>query len=161
MKNKKTRVFTSGTWDLFHVGHVRLIQRSMAFGDELIVGVSTDELVEEYKGVKPVIPFEERLEIISSLSGVTKAVKQTVLTEIDMLKELEIDVVTIGDDWKDKHLDGLEWMKSQGKKVEYLSYTGGVSTSDIKRIIIEDTYNIIRAQISREQKAMDDWKNNQ
>ncbi|PSU85482.1 glycerol-3-phosphate cytidylyltransferase [Photobacterium kishitanii] len=161
MKKNNIKVFTSGTWDLFHVGHLNIINQSSILGDELIVGVSTDELVEEYKGVKPIIPFKERFEIISSIKGVTKVVEQKVLTEIDMLKEFNIDIVTIGDDWKNKHLDGLEWMKKNGKRVEYFSYTDGVSTTSIKKDIIDNTYNIIRSQLSREISQMESWKKKQ
>jgi glycerol-3-phosphate cytidylyltransferase len=160
MKNKKI-VFTSGTWDLFHVGHINVINRSLEFGDELIVGVSTDELVEKYKGSRPIISFDERVRILESIKGVSKVVKQIELTQIEQLIELNIDVVTIGDDWIGKHLDGLEWMKSQpGKSVEYLSYTKGVSTSGIKKKIIDNTYQIIAAEFKRESYNIEKFKNN-
>ena len=76
------RVFTSGSFDLFHIGHLNLLERSAELGDELIVGVSTDELIEKYKGMKPIIPFEQRFRIIESLECVTKVVKQVKLTEV-------------------------------------------------------------------------------
>ena len=104
------RVFTSGSFDLFHVGHLNLLERSAKLGDELIVGVSTDELIEKYKGMKPIIPFEQRFRIIESLECVTKVVKQVKLTEVAQLREEKIDIVTIGDDWEHKYLEGLEWM---------------------------------------------------
>ena len=64
-----------------------------------------------------------------------------------------MDIVTIGDDWKNKYLEGLEWMKSQpGKQVIYLPYTGGISTTFIKKIIIDNTNEIIQASLAREQK---------
>ena len=84
------------------------------------------------------------------------------ITEIDQLKEFDVDVVTIGDDWVDKHLEGLEWMKKQpGKEVVYLPYTPGISTSSIKREIIEDSHKIIEAQLQRELENMELWKNRQ
>ena len=113
---KKIRVFTSGTFDLFHVGHLNILEKSANLGDELIVGVSTDELIEEYKGMKPIIPFEQRIRIVESIGCVTKVVKQVKLTEIAQLQREEIDIVTIGDDWKDKYLAGLEWMENQPNK---------------------------------------------
>lgn len=158
-KNGKRVVYTSGSWDMFHVGHLNVLERSKALGDWLIVGVSTDELIEEYKGLPPIIPFEERLRIVKALKCVDEVVKQTVLTEIEQLKLLDVDVVTIGDDWKNKHLAGLEWMKSQpGKEVVYLEYTPGVSTTGIKRKIIENTYQIISAELRREIEHMEKWK---
>ena len=82
-KNKHMkRVFTSGSFDLFHIGHLNILEKSAALGDELIVGVSTDELIEEYKGMKPIIPYEQRARIVASIKCVTKVVKQTKLTEI-------------------------------------------------------------------------------
>ena len=153
MKKKETIVYTSGTWDLFHIGHLNILEKSAALGDKLIVGVSTDELIYNYKGIKPVIPFEQRLRIVEAIGVVTKAVPQVVLTDIRQLKEFDVDIVTIGDDWKNKCSEGLEWMKSQpGKQVIYLPYTGGISTTFIKKIIIDNTNEIIQASLAREQK---------
>ena len=90
------------------------------------------------------------------------AVKQTILTEIAQLQQYNVDIVTIGDDWKDKHLDGLEWMKAQpGKEVVYLEYTPGVSTTKIKKNIIQNAYEIIFSELSREIKHMEAWKQKQ
>ncbi|MEK6900250.1 MAG: adenylyltransferase/cytidyltransferase family protein, partial [Nanoarchaeota archaeon] len=71
---KKTVVFTAGTWDLFHVGHLNLIKRSKELGDFLIVAVSTDELVVSYKKGPPAIPFDERAAILESCKYVDKVV---------------------------------------------------------------------------------------
>lgn len=158
-KKRKTVVFTSGSWDLFHIGHLRILERSKALGDYLVVGVSTEELIAEYKGLPPVIPFEERFRIVKAIRCVDKVVKQTVLTEIAQLKRYQVDIVTIGNDWKGKHLDGLEWMKSQpGKRVVYFPYTQGVSTTSIKRKIIQSTYEIISAEFKREAQHTAAWK---
>lgn len=159
MEKKKVRVFTSGSFDLFHVGHLNILQKSAALGDELIVGVSTDELIEEYKGMKPIIPFEQRIRIVESIGCVTKVVKQVKLTEIAQLKREDIDIVTIGDDWEHKYLEGLEWMKSQpGKKVVYFPYTPGISTTTIKRTIIQSAGDIIKAAMKREEEIDKNWK---
>lgn len=158
MEKKKVRVFTSGSFDLFHVGHLNILERSAALGDELIVGVSTDELIKHYKGMSPIIPFEQRLRIVASMRCVTKVVKQTKLTEISQLKQEEIDIVTIGDDWENKYLEGLEWMKQQpGKDVVYFPYTPGVSTTSIKKRIIESTNEIITAALQREAELDYNW----
>lgn len=158
MKEKKIRVFTSGSFDLFHVGHLNILERSAALGDELIVGVSTDELIQHYKGMPPIIPFEQRIRIVASIKCVTKVVKQVKLTEIAQLKQEEIDIVTIGDDWENKYLEGLEWMKQQpGKEVVYFPYTPGVSTTSIKKRIIESTNEIITAALQREAELDYNW----
>lgn len=152
------RVFTSGSFDLFHIGHLNILEKSAALGDELIVGVSTDELIERYKGMKPIIPYEQRARIVESIKCVTKVVRQTKLTEIAQLKRENIDIVTIGDDWKDKYLEGLEWMKQQpGKEVVYFPYTEGVSTTKIKRDIINGANQIVAAALYREEIKDKDW----
>lgn len=162
MEKKKIRVFTSGSFDLFHIGHLNILERSAALGDELIVGVSTDELIQHYKGMPPIIPFEQRFRIISSLKCVTKAVKQVKLTEVAQLQREDIDIVTIGDDWINKYLEGLEWMKQQpGKEVVYFPYTPDVSTTSIKKKIIESTSEIIRAALQREAELDYNWPEDQ
>ena len=158
MKEKKVRVFTSGSFDLFHIGHLNILEKSALLGDELIVGVSTDELIQHYKGMPPIIPFEQRMRIVSSIKCVTKVVKQVKLTEIAQLERENIDIVTIGDDWKDKYLEGLEWIKKQpGKRVVYFPYTPGVSTTGIKKRIIESTNEIIAAALQREAELDYNW----
>ena len=158
MKEKKVRVFTSGSFDLFHIGHLNILEKSALLGDELIVGVSTDELIQHYKGMPPIIPFEQRMRIVSSIKCVTKVVKQVKLTEIAQLERENIDIVTIGDDWKDKYLEGLEWIKQHpGKRVVYFPYTPGVSTTGIKKRIIESTNEIIAAALQREAELDYNW----
>lgn len=158
MKEKKVRVFTSGSFDLFHIGHLNILEKSALLGDELIVGVSTDELIQHYKGMPPIIPFEQRMRIVSSIKCVTKVVKQVKLTEIAQLERENIDIVTIGDDWKDKYLEGLEGIKQQpGKRVVYFPYTPGVSTTGIKKRIIESTNEIIAAALQREAELDYNW----
>ncbi len=155
---KQTIVYTSGSWDLFHVGHLNILEQSKKLGDILIVGVSTDALVCDYKGMPPVILYEDRCRIVASIRYVDRVVKQTALTEIAQLKALDVDIVTIGSDWKERSLDGLDWFKQQpGKRVEYFDYTPGVSTTSIKKRIIDNSYNIIEAELSRELKNMKNW----
>lgn len=150
-------VYTSGSWDLLHVGHVNMIRRSRELGDRLVVGVSTDELIEAYKGMKPIIPFEERLELVRALRWTDEVVVQHELVPIPILQQYTISVVTIGDDWVGKHLEGLEWMQSQGGEVVYLSYTPGISTTGIKKKILDNSYRIIDAQLRRENESSDRW----
>jgi len=158
MEEKKIRVFTSGSFDLFHIGHLNILERSAALGDELIVGVSTDELIQHYKGMPPIVPFEQRFRIVASIKCVTKVVKQVKLTEVAQLQRENIDIVTIGDDWENKYLAGLEWMKRQpGKRVVYFPYTPGISTTSIKKEIIDSTSEIIAAALQREAELDYNW----
>ncbi len=150
-------VYTSGSWDLLHVGHINMIRRSRELGDRLVVGVSTDELIEAYKGMKPIVPFEERIELVRALRWTDEVVVQHELVPVSLLQQHRISVVTIGDDWVGKPLGGLAWMKAQGGDVVYLSYTPGVSTTGIKKKILEKSYQIIEAQLRRENESIDRW----
>ena len=95
------------------------------------------------------------MRIIEAIGVVSKVVPQEILTDIRQLKEFDVDIVTIGDDWRNKYLEGLEWMKSQpDKQVVYLPYTGGISTTSIKKTIIDNANAIILANLEREQR---DW----
>ena len=91
--------YTSGVFDLFHVGHLNIIKKSKSMCDKLIVGVSTDELV-AYKHKKAVIPFEERMKIVSSIKYVDSAVPQKDMNKMQMWKKLKFDIMFVGDDWK-------------------------------------------------------------
>jgi len=150
-------VYTSGSWDLLHLGHVNMIRRSRELGDRLIVGVSTDELIEDYKGMKPIIPFAERLELVRALRWTDEIVVQHELVPIPILQEYHVSIVTIGDDWVGKHLDGIEWIQANGGQVVYLPYTPGISTTGIKKKILDNTYQIIDAQLRRENESSDRW----
>jgi len=151
MPNGRKIVYTSGSWDLFHVGHLNALQRSSNYGSKLVVGVSTDALVESYKGVKPIISFEDRRRIIEGLDMVDETVEQTVLMDVEILKRHKIDIATIGDDWIGKSLPGLDWMRENGEVI-YLPYTRHTSTTLIKRKIINNAYDLIRAELQRELK---------
>jgi len=130
-------VYTSGTFDLFHIGHLNIIKKSKSLGDFLIVGVSSDELVQSYKKHKPIISFEDRKKIVEAIKEVDLVVRQDELTDPQLLIDNKIDIVTIGDDWKTKKLDGLEWAEQNGLDVVYLPYTQSVSTTQIKKSIID------------------------
>lgn len=130
-------VYTSGTFDLFHVGHLNILEKSKRLGDILIVGVSTDELVESYKKRRPIITLKDRMRIIQNCKCVDKVIVQRKLTDINDLMKYNVDIITIGDDWKKKYLEGLEWAKQHGKEVVYFPYTDSVSTTEIKKAIIE------------------------
>ena len=126
--------YTSGVFDLFHVGHLNLLLRSKALCDRLIVGVTTDELV-AYKNASPVIPFEQRIEIIKNIRCVDLAIPQDDLDKFSMWRKLKFDMMFIGDDWfdTDRFKQYEDQLTSVGVKIVYLPYTEGVSTSDIKK----------------------------
>lgn len=125
-------VYTSGTFDMLHVNHLKMIQYARALGDLLIVGVNTDELVASYKSA-PIIPFEQRIELIKALKWPDIVIPQKSLDHTDKVKKLNIDVFVIGDDWAGKY----DYLKDLGVDVVYFPYGDGISSSKLKREIVE------------------------
>jgi glycerol-3-phosphate cytidylyltransferase len=123
-------VYTSGTFDLFHSNHLKMIKYARGLGDVLIVGVSTDELVSSYKK-PPIIPFEERIQIIEALKYPDIVIPQHSLDHTDIVKKLHIDVFVVGDDWVGKY----DFLHELGVKVFYFPYGIGISSSNVKEKI--------------------------
>lgn len=122
--------YTSGVYDLFHIGHLNLLKNAKGLCDKLIVGVSTDKLV-EYKHKHPVIPFEERIEIVRSCKFVDAAIPQEELDKYKMWEKLHFDVLFVGDDWYNspswKEME--EKFSKVGVRVVYFPYTKGTSST--------------------------------
>ena len=127
-------VFVGGTWDLFHIGHLNIIEKAGEYGDKVVVGVSTDELVYKYKKIKPVIPLIERVAIIEALTCVDFVVIQKKLADVKLMKQLQVDVFVSGDDWKNKKArpKGYDWLEKNCKLV-FLPRTDGISSTIIKQ----------------------------
>jgi len=124
---KYKRAITYGTFDLFHVGHLRLLKRIAALADELYVVVSSDEF-NSLKGKKCVIPFEERAEIIGSLACVTKVLREDNWEQkISDVRDNHCDLFVMGDDWTGK----FDFLKDYCDVI-YLPRTPGISTTNIK-----------------------------
>ena len=131
--------YTTGVFDMFHIGHLNLLKHAKEKCDFLIVGVSTDELVMEYKHKKPVIPYDERIAIISAISYVDKVVKQETLNKMDVWKVYKFDVLFHGSDWKDSDLyNKIEAeFGNIGVDVVYLPYTQGISST----LLVKELHN--------------------
>ena len=134
MYNNRIVVYTSGTFDMFHSNHLKMIKYARGLGDTLIVGVSTDELVSSYKR-PPVIPFEERLAILEALKYPDVVIPQRTLDHTEIVQKLNIDVFVVGDDWRGKY----DYLKELGVEVFYFPYGMGISTSNLKKSI-HDSY---------------------
>ena len=136
MYANKTIVYAGGCFDLFHVGHLNLFQRARTFGDILIAGVSTDELVQSYKATRPVISLIDRLRIIESLKCVDIVVVQDKLADVELLKKLAVDVFITGSDWKDMdpkdEPEGYAWIR-ENIEMAFVPRTEGVSSTSIKQ----------------------------
>ncbi len=137
--------YTSGVYDLFHIGHLNLLKNARGLCDKLIVGVSVDELV-KYKNKKAVIPFEERIEIVRNIKYVDSAIPQYEIDKFKVWEKIKFDVLFVGDDWYES--DSWKIMENKFKEVNvrviYFPYTKGTSSTLINEILIKtrnDIYN--------------------
>ena len=118
------RIITFGTYDIFHVGHLRLLERARALGDHLTVGVSTDELNESKKGRRPIYPYAERCAILAALRVVDAVfAEESLERKREYILDHRADVLVMGDDWRGK-FDDL----ADACEVVYLTRTPAVST---------------------------------
>ena len=134
--------YTSGVYDLFHIGHLNLLKNAKGLCDKLIVGVTVDELV-AYKKKRAVIPFEERIEIVRSVKYVDAAIPQEDLDKFKMWEKLHFDVLFVGGDW----YNSASWNEMEekfnevGVRVIYFPYTKGTSST-----LINTTLNKLREE---------------
>jgi len=139
MIGSKVVGYTTGVYDLFHIGHLKLLQRAKSLCDYLIVGVSTDELV-RYKHKSPVIPFEERVAIVESIKYVDLVVPQEDMNKFEAWKKLKFDVMFVGDDWYNTE----KWRKFEkqfdevGVRIVYFPYSKGTSSTLINEILLTE-----------------------
>lgn len=128
--------YTTGVYDLFHIGHLNLLKNAKGMCDKLIVGVTIDELV-AYKGKKAMIPFEDRIEIVRSIKYVDAAVPQYDMDKLTACKKLKANILFVGDDWYDtpKWQDYERQFKEAGIEIVYFPYTKGVSSTQITRAL--------------------------
>ena len=128
--------YTTGVYDLFHIGHLNLLKRAKECCEYLMVGVTVDELV-SYKGKTAVIPFEERIEIVRAIKYVDEAVAQTDLDKVKAWEKYHYDVIFVGSDWKGKpNWNQYEAELSQrGVDVIYFPYTEGTSSTKLRTVL--------------------------
>jgi len=141
INKKQVIVYTSGTFDMFHSNHLKMINYAKGLGNILIVGVSTDELVSSYKA-PPIVPFEERLAIVEGIKGPDIVIPQRSLDHKEVVKNLNIDIFVVGDDWTGKY----DYLEQYGVQVFYFPYGAGTSSTSLKKKIYE-SYSEIKKRI--------------
>ena len=134
MKKKQIIGFTSGVYDMFHIGHLNIIKNAKLHCDYLVVGVSTDEVVEKNKNKKPIIPYEQRKAIVEAIKYVDKVVPQErydIEGKIKAVIDNHVDIMFVGSDWEgtDKWKQIEIELAKIGTKVVYLPHTDGISSS--------------------------------
>ena len=124
--------YTTGVYDLFHIGHLNLLKSAKGMCDKLIVGVTVDELV-AYKGKKAMIPFEDRIEIIRSIKYVDAAIPQHDMDKLSACKKIGAQILFVGDDWfgTEKWQEYEKEFAEAGIRIVYFPYTKGISSTKI------------------------------
>lgn len=135
---KKYKVgYTTGVFDMFHIGHLNILRNAKELCEYLIVGVSTDEVVQQYKGKTPIIKFEERIDIVSSIRYVDKVVPQVTMNKMKAWKELHFDVLFHGSDWKNSEMYNqiIADFHAINVDVVFLPHTPGTSSTMLTEIL--------------------------
>lgn len=125
--------YTTGVYDLFHIGHLNLLKSAKGMCDKLIVGVTVDELV-NYKGKKALIPFEDRIEIVRSCKYVDAAVPQYNMDKLEACKRLGAQILFVGDDWyhTDKWMEYEDTFTKEGLQIIYFPYTKRTTSTKLR-----------------------------
>jgi glycerol-3-phosphate cytidylyltransferase len=127
-RKKYSRLYTTGCFDIFHYGHLNILKRSKEICDHLIVGVSTDDLIEREKGRPPVIPYSERADVIAALEVVDEVIPQADKDKQKVVDQYSIDAITVGSDWKGRYPE-------VSCTVEYFDYTANISSTALKEAL--------------------------
>lgn len=139
MPKEKIIGYTTGVYDMFHIGHLNILRRAKEQCDYLIVGVSTDELVRHDKNKTPIIPFEERCAIVEAIKYVDKVIPQTDKNKFGVWEKYHFNKMFVGSDWR-----GTEaWCRYEeqfdpvGVKIVYLDHTDGISSTILREKILK------------------------
>lgn len=126
--------YTAGVFDMFHIGHLRLLRQAKEQCERLIVAVSTDELVEQYKNKRPVIHYDQRAEIVAAIRYVDEVVPQVNRDKRAAFDKYGFDAMFVGDDWLGSEIfaDVDRYMRKKGGQVVYLKHTDGISSTMLR-----------------------------
>jgi rfaE bifunctional protein nucleotidyltransferase chain/domain len=132
-------VYAPGCFDLLHVGHLRFLERARLLGDRLIVGVAADSVIALDKGRSPVIPEDQRLELVRGLACVSEAVIYRELRFLKEIRKFKPHILAVGEQWgsMERHLEASNWMKQHGGMLATIDYTREVSTTMIFERIVD------------------------
>lgn len=135
-------VYTVGTFDLLHVGHLALLEYCATLGDKVAVGVASDRVVRSYKPEKPVIPLDQRLEMLKALRCVDIVQPYHELEYVTGCMTVDADIFVVGEDWgaKPHNLEVEAYLKSKGKKIVQVNYNSRTSSTRIKRNTVAQTH---------------------
>ena len=131
--------YTTGVYDLFHIGHLNLLKNAKGMCDKLIVGVTVDELV-SYKNKKAFIPYDERIEMVRACRYVDAVVPQENMDKLEMCKKLGASYLFVGDDWygTEKWKNYEKEFEKNNIKIIYFPYTKGISSTRIRELLYQE-----------------------
>ena len=131
-------VYTVGTFDLLHVGHLALLNHCKLLGDILVVGVASDAVVKMYKPNVPIVPLEQRVEMLEALSCVDIVRPYHQLEYVSGCKAVGVDIFVVGEDWgkKPHNLDVNKYLRKMGKEITRVTYNPRTSSTKIKKIVL-------------------------
>ena len=134
---KRTIGYTAGVFDLFHIGHLNILKAAKEQCEYLIVGVSTDELVRGYKHKTPIIPFNERVEIVKAIRYVDEVVPQLTMDKMQAWELYHFDAIFHGDDWKGSRMydEITKNLASVGCEMVFLPHTDGTSSTLLSEVL--------------------------
>jgi glycerol-3-phosphate cytidylyltransferase len=138
------KLYTGGTFDIFHYGHVNFLRQCSLIADKIVVSLNTDEFIMSYKGKKPIMSYEEREKSLRGCKYVDDVVPNIGGSDSKpSILLVQPDIIAIGDDWAKKDYFKQmqftkEWLDNNNILLVYLSYTSGISTTDIKERILLD-----------------------
>lgn len=132
-------VYTVGTFDVLHVGHLALLKRCKKMGDTLVVGVASDAVVHSYKPNLPIIPVQQRMEMLQALECIDDVHSYDELEYVSACEKYDVDIFVVGEDWgNDSHNTAVEkFLKSKGKKIVQVTYSSENSSAQIKQDVLD------------------------
>ena len=138
-------VYTVGTFDLLHVGHLALLNHCKLLGDILVVGVASDAVVNMYKPNVPIVPLEQRVEMLEALSCVDIVRPYHQLEYVSGCKAVGVDIFVVGEDWGKKpyNLDVNNYLRKMGKEIVKVTYNPRTSSTEIKKIVLAQSQKIL------------------
>ena len=138
-------VYTVGTFDLLHVGHLALLNQCKLLGNILVVGVASDAVVNMYKPNVPIVPLEQRVEMLEALSCVDIVRPYYQLEYVSGCKEVDVDIFVVGEDWgkKQHNLDVNNYLRKMGKEIVKVTYNPRTSSTKIKKIVLAQSQKIL------------------
>lgn len=137
-KGKNYKIgYTTGVFDMFHIGHLNILRRAKEQCEYLIVGVSTDELVKEYKHCIPIIPFNDRIEIVKSIRYVDQVVEQISMDKLLAYEKYQFNVIFHGDDWKNNsyYINMEKELEKRNVDLVYFPYTPNISSTILRKYL--------------------------